>query len=309
MNLISSTFLAALLSTFIAHVATADSDVSTIEQAHQKIISAFSTRKSQSFGRHLVTDQCLDYQYEIDMTDINEQVMVLDEDFMGDCNIELQSSGLYLECDYGIYDPIIDVMECSDVGGDVLLFDFEMECDGIHAQYYNVPQCIHSTCDAREYADFMAQDMDETEWEEYGLRQCRVDFTFVDYVVDYDMYFEYDDEYDRDEDFEDYSEYDDDNNREGEDFEDDKYVYEEEDYEDGEYIYDDDYEDDEVEYQEDDDFEVPNWEDDNLLVATATSPKAVEGDSSSATSLFGDNSIGICKVVMWGTYVMVNLLL
>ena len=275
MKLISSTNLAAL-STLIVYVAAADNAVSKIEQAHQKILSNLSTRKSLSFGRHLVTDQCLNYQYEIDMTGINEQVMLLDEDFMGACDVELDGSGIYLACDYGRYDSIIDTMECSDVGGDILLFDFEMECDGIHAYYYNIPQCIHSTCDNREYADFIAQDMEEHEWEEYGLQDCGIDFTFIDYANDVEEQFsdvEYDDEYDYDE---------------------------------------EKYEDDEVEYQDQvsmsDDDEGPGWEDDNLLVATAAAPNSVEGDSSGAT-LFGDSSVLISKVALSGTFLIAILLL
>ena len=155
MKLLSTATLAATLLSYVA----ADGNISKVE-LRQRALKVLSGRKFHTFNRELgeVSAECMTNQGELENTGINDME---EEELMDFCTITLEGESMIMECDLDDY--TFDSDACASAGGSVFESNMDMDCDIITQKIYNMPVCLHTTCDAESYAEMMEDMMDMME--------------------------------------------------------------------------------------------------------------------------------------------------
>jgi hypothetical protein len=174
MKLLSTATLVTTLFTFVA----ADGNFSKME-LHQRALKAFSARKSHAFSRQLeVSAECMTNQEELELTGVNENDDLIDDDQLMDiCEIDvLEGGSIMVECDYtDIF--AIDSATCASAGGQIIRVNMEMDCEGLIANYINIPVCLHTTCDADAYVETMEDMLEMGEGDDLTMGDCYFDIS------------------------------------------------------------------------------------------------------------------------------------
>ena len=166
MKLLSTATLAATLLSYVA----ADGTISKAE-VHQRALKVLSSRKMfHTFNRDLaeLSAECLTNQDELEGTGINADTEGLDElsedDALELCDMEISGESISMDCDFGdMVSELMDSAACASAGGSVIKLTTEVDCDMLVSTMRNMPYCLHTTCDAGDYADMMEDNMDMVE--------------------------------------------------------------------------------------------------------------------------------------------------
>ena len=162
MKLLSTATLAATLLSYVA----ADGNISKVE-LHQRALKVLSARKFHTIGRELgeLSAECMINQEELEQTGVNEGTNDLEnlseEEALELCTVELEDESMIMECDLDDSDlTLMDSDTCVSAGGSVIKLNSGIDCDFIITKMFNMPYCLHTTCDADSYAEMMEDMMD-----------------------------------------------------------------------------------------------------------------------------------------------------
>jgi hypothetical protein len=105
------------------------------------------------------SEQCMTNQAEVQLTGIND----LDEIAFDEmCHMEKIDGVEKIECDFD--DLEFDSVACTSAGGQVNKVYGEIECSEYSNKQFNIPHCLHVSCDAKEYYQ-MREDESQSEFD------------------------------------------------------------------------------------------------------------------------------------------------
>ena len=172
MKLLSTAAIATTLFSFVA------ADISPAE-LQQRALKAISIKNSNAFRRELVTQECINNQEVVEATGINEGIQIEEDQVLELCDVDIAVSEVTVECDYDTNGLSMDSGACSSAGGRVVKIDYESECDATEdnplksiTHIHNMPVCLHTTCDAGEYAQ-VVEDIENID------ASCEIDISVV----------------------------------------------------------------------------------------------------------------------------------
>merc|ERR1712008_93238 len=76
------------------------------------------------------------------------------------CEITIDGEGIDYTCDFSDGGMVLDMDQCTSLGGRKLTFGYEMDCDGLSMDVKNMPYCVHESCGASEVEDEMNKALD-----------------------------------------------------------------------------------------------------------------------------------------------------
>ena len=179
MKLLSTATLAATLLSYVA----ADGNISKVE-LRQRALKVLSGRKFHTFNRELgeVSAECMTNQGELEQTGINQGTNDLEnlseEEALELCTVKLEDESMIMECDLDDSDlTLMDSDTCVSAGGSVIKLNSGIDCDFIITKMFNMPYCLHTTCDAESYAEMMEDMMDMGDMVDDMMMDCEYDFS------------------------------------------------------------------------------------------------------------------------------------
>lgn len=183
MNLVIT--IVPLIATLLSNCVGAAADDSKVEHLQQRALKVyFNMRESHAFSRHLVSEECMTSQAEIAQNLPGYPYYTEDDYIWGNdpifrptfCDVSKIESGYLETCEFDNIGPLIDSDACISLGGRVVKFDVLTNRDSAKIQYYNMPECLHTTCDATEYVEIMESkfsgeyyqvDSEDDEWKNW----------------------------------------------------------------------------------------------------------------------------------------------
>lgn len=172
-----------------AHILSLASADFSKNEVQQRAINVLNARKDSHndalFGRELISNECINNQIEVEATGINS-LDTEDDDLWNLCDIGITDSGiLEVECNYSDAGVSIDSDECTRQGGRVVKASLESECDDLIYHFNDMPTCLHGTCDAGDYSDYVEKGLDTAQITDDVAESCS-----YDYSITYDPGFE-----------------------------------------------------------------------------------------------------------------------